>query len=127
MDYPKNDAGHLAERVETFPDKSVPARWTIRDDNRQHYHGIVSLSNTPFYIELRWKPTSDGPEQLVGRYRLRLPELLAGDFIRFEHEGVARDSVRLRFYRGADGVIFIQARTDRPALPIGRVNLSQFS
>jgi hypothetical protein len=95
----------------------------IRDDNRQHYHGVVSLAESPFEIELRWKPTSDGAEQLVGLYRLRLPELLAADFVRFEREGIPGDGVRLRFHRGDQGVVSIQSRADRPGLPIGSVKL----
>jgi len=109
--------------VKSFPAGAKVAHWVIRDDNQQHYHGIVSLADSPFLIELRWKPTSTGAEQLVGLYRLRLPELLAADFVRFEREGAAGDSVRLRFYRGEEGVVFIQSRTDRPGLPIGSVKL----
>jgi hypothetical protein len=95
----------------------------IRDDNNQHHHGVVSLSETPLFIELAWKRSADAPEQLIGRYRLRLPELLAGDFVRFEREKERGDRIRLRFFRGAGGVVFIQSRADRPALPIGKVVL----
>lgn len=121
-----NDASHMTspvEHVDTFPAGVKVARWVIRDDNNQHYHGVVRLSETPLFMELRWKPTRDGAEQLVGRYRLRLPELLAGDFVRFEHEGVAGDTVRLRFYRDSDGTVLIQARQDRPGFKVGSVKL----
>jgi hypothetical protein len=95
----------------------------MRDDNHQHYHIVVSLSETPMFIDLRWKPTRDGAEQLVGRYRLRLPELLAGDFVRFEREKQPGDGVRLRFFRDSAGSVLIQSRKDRPRLKIGQVKL----
>lgn len=121
--YPLSTTSRFVERVQSFPSGAKIAHWVIRDDNQQHYHGVVSLADSPLMIELRWKPTSDGAEQLVGFYQLRLPELLAGDFVRFEREGTAGDSIRLRFYRGSAGVVFIQSRADRPSLPIGRVRL----
>ena len=112
-----------AEQVDAFPAGAKVARGVIRDDNHQHHHGIVSLSESPLFIELRWKPTRGGDEQLIGRYRLRLPELLAGDFVRFEREGEVGDGVRLRFYRESDGAVLIQSRKDRPGLRIGTVKL----
>ena len=121
--YPTADTKHVVERLETFPPGVKVARWVIRDDNSQHYHGVVQLSESPLLIELSWKEASAGTEQLVGRYRLSLPELLAGDFVRFEREGETGDSIRLRFYRGSGGVVFIQSRSDRPGLPIGVVRL----
>lgn len=120
--YPTPDTQHFVERLESFPADAKVARWIIRDDNNQHYHGVVRLSESPLWIELKWKQTSTGAEQLVGRYRLSLPELLAGDFVRFEREGETGDDIRLRFYRGSGGVVFIQSRGDRPGLPIGVVS-----
>lgn len=123
--YPASTSARYVERVKSFPLGAKVARWVIRDDNQQHYHGVVSLADSPFLIELRWKPASDAAEQLVGYYRLRLPELLAGDFVRFEREGTAGDSIRLRFYRGAGGVVSIQSRADRPGLAIGSIKLER--
>lgn len=121
--HPTPTTSRLVERVPSFPPGAKVARWVIRDDNHQHYHGVVSLADSSFLIELRWKPARDDAEQLVGFYRLRLPELLAGDFVRFDREGTAGHSIRLRFYRGAGGVVFIQSRADRPGLAIGSVKL----
>ena len=123
--FPGSTSANFVQRVKSFPPGAKVARWVIRDDNQQHYHGVVSLADSPFLIELRWKPESDGAEQLVGCYRLRLPELLAGDFVRFEREGTAGDSIRLRFYRGAGGVVFVQSRADRPGLAIGSIKLER--
>lgn len=72
-------------------------------------------------MELRWKRSREGPEQKVGRYRLHLSELLAGDYVRFENENEPGDEVRLRFFRHDNGEILVQARADRPGLPVGKV------
>jgi hypothetical protein len=119
--YPSRDAVHLVEHLGAFPPRARPRRWVLRDDNQQHYHGVVRLSEGPAYIDLLWKPSADGPEQQVGRYRLHLSELLAENHVRFEREDEPGDEVRLRFYRGAGGVVFVQARTDRPGLPVGQI------
>lgn len=76
------------------------------------------------YLELHWKESDGASEQLVGRYRLHLPELLAADYVRFEREGQEGSDLRLRVFRGAGGVIYVQIRADRPALPIGQVQIS---
>lgn len=123
--YPASTAAHLVERLESFPSKVRPRRWVLRDDNEQHYHGVVRLLENPAYVELRWKATKTGDEQLVGRYRLHLAELLAADHVRFEREaeGTERGEVRLRFYRGAGRVVFVQSRSDRDGLPVGQVRM----
>ena len=121
--YPTPEVAHLVERLAAFPAGVRPRRWVLRDDNQQHYHGVVRLSDTPIYIEVWWKASASEPEQVVGRYRLHLAELLAADHIRFERENEVGDDVRLRFYRGAGGVVYLQSRGDRPGLPIGLVDL----
>ncbi len=123
--YPRSDVSTKVERLKVTPEKGKGRRWVLRDDNDQHYHGVLSLDESPVSIELRWKPNKSGREQIVGHYRLHLAELLAADFIRFEREGTVGKQVRLRFYRGAAGVIFIQSRMDRPALPIGQIALDE--
>jgi len=120
-DFPAPDVNRQVERLKAAPERGKSRCWVLRDDNRQHYHGLMSLDESPAFIELRWKPNKSGREQIVGYFRLYLAELLAANFIRFEHEDVAGKKVRVRFYRGDDGVIFIQSRTDRPALPIGQI------
>jgi hypothetical protein len=121
--FPPPDARHLVERLSEIPSTTRPRRWVLRDDNQQHYHGVVRLSDSPVLIELRWKSSASAPEQPVGCFALHLPELLAADLVRFEREEVAGDEVRVRFHRGSGGVVYIQTRSDRPSLPIGRVAL----
>jgi hypothetical protein len=31
-------------------------RWTLREDNQSHYHGVVSLNESPLLLELLWRP-----------------------------------------------------------------------
>lgn len=123
MNYPSVTESHLVKKLTQLPQGTICRHWVIRDDNGQHYHGIVSLSSGPVVIELKWKPTAAGPEQLIGLYQLNLPELLAADLVRFEDESFPGDRIRLRFVRGAGGVISIQSRADRPALNIGVAKL----
>jgi hypothetical protein len=114
----------LVQRVEEIPTDVHPRHWVIRDDNQQHYHGVVSLDESPLYLELYWKATAREREQLVGRYRLDLRQLLAHGYIRRETSGTDDSDVRLRFHRGDRGVIAIQIRDDAPALAIGVVDMT---
>jgi hypothetical protein len=125
--YPLSSSQHLAERVEQVPSQSPARRWVLRDDNQRHHHGVVKLSESPLYVELLWKADARSQEQLVGRYRLNLPGLLAEDYVRYERadaDGSPSDEVRLRFYRGDRGVVYIQVRADGPALAVGTVDRS---
>lgn len=121
--YPRPEHRHLVERLSTPPFGARPRRWVLRDDNQQHYHGVVRLSEGPLVLELRWKPTADGEEQLVGLFRMHLSELLAGDYVRFERKGEPGDEVRVRFFRGYGGVVYVQSRGDGPGLAVGSVTL----
>ena len=122
--FPLDVSRALAQRVEAAPAGAVHRRWVIRDDNQQHYHGIVRLSENPLYVELLWKPAVRGREQEVGIYRLDLGALLTAGYIRYEPDGVPGDTVRLRFVRGERGVVSIQSRTDGPALAVGTVDMA---
>ena len=120
-EFPLHSVRALVERV----DESVVGqrrRWVLRDDNQQHYHGRVSLLEDPLLLELWWKADSRGREQLVGLYRLHLAELLDGGYVRLEADSPTETEVRLRFYRGDRGVVYIQTKTGEPELPIGLVD-----
>ena len=43
-------------------------------------------------------------------------------YVRLETDSPAETQVRLRFYRGDRGVVYIQAKTGAPELPIGLVD-----
>lgn len=122
--FPLDVSRALVQRVEAVPAGAVHRRWVIRDDNQQHHHGIVRLSESPLYVALWWKASARGREQQVGIYRLDLGALLERGYIRQEPEGVSGDIVRLRFVRGERGVVSIQTRADGPALAVGTVDLA---
>ena len=119
--FPLSSARSFVERVDERV-AGARRRWVLRDDNGQEYHGRVSLSEDPLLLELCWKADSRGREQLVGLYKLRLAELLNGGYVRPESDSPGESEIRLRFYRGDRGVVYIQAKADRPALPIGVVD-----
>jgi hypothetical protein len=121
--YPLPHAHHLVERLACPPEGFRVRRWVLRDDNQQHYHGVLRLSESPVVLELHWKPSRSGAEQQVGCFLLHLPDLLAAALVRFEREGAPGDDVRVRFFRGAGGIVYLQTRSDQPALPIGVVEL----
>jgi hypothetical protein len=122
--YPLSTASSLVERIESVPDGAASRRWVLRDDNQQHYHNRISLADDPTYLELVWKPSVRGREQVVGVYRLHLAQLLAGGYVRREPDGLSAEDIRLRFVHGHRGVVSIQARQDQPSLPIGMVDLT---
>jgi hypothetical protein len=122
--YPLSTASSLVERIESVPDGAASRRWVLRDDNQQHYHNRISLADDPTYLELVWKPSVRGREQVVGVYRLHLAQLLAGGYVRREDDSIPAEEIRLRFVRGHRGVVSIQARLDQPALPVGMVDLT---
>jgi uncharacterized protein YndB with AHSA1/START domain len=84
--YPLSTASSLVERIESVPDGAASRRWVLRDDNQQHYHGRISLTDDPTYLELLWKPSVRGREQVVGVYRLHLAQRLAGGYVRREDD-----------------------------------------
>jgi len=97
----------------------------LRDDNGQHFHGTIPLSESQAYVELRWKPDARGREQVVGLFQLDLQRLLAEGYVRPEGDLDRPDPhVRLRFYRGDRGVVYVQPRSDAPSLAIGTVDLT---
>jgi hypothetical protein len=95
-------------------------QWTLRDDNFQHYHGRVQMSESPLYVWLRWRSNTTSQVQDIGIYRLHLRALLAENYIRRERSD-ADEELRLRFYRAHDRIIYIQAKRDSPALPIASI------
>jgi hypothetical protein len=114
----------LCQRVRRAPVGATARQWTLRADNHNNHHGVVSLSESPLYLDLSWKPTTAGVEQRVGLFRLNLPSLLAGGYVRVEGDE-ADGKVRLRVFRSADGKFWIQTRGEGPAMQLPAVRGSQ--
>ena len=93
--------------------------WTGNDEKgRKTHHGIVRVSESPLDVVLHWTANSNEEPQLVGCYRLNLPNLLRGGYIRQENR--APGQVRLRFVHDGDS-IYLRIRHDGPNLRIGNL------
>ena len=90
--------------------------WTGNDKSQRNHHGKVRLSEDPLCLSLQWKRGPEAQVRLVGHFRLKLKELLLNKYLRQEDDG----SLRLRFFHDRDGLIYIQWRSDKPRIPIGR-------
>lgn len=107
----------LVSRVDCGDSVPEQREWVINDAHGQHYHSVVPLREGLLAMKLSWRATAEAPEILLGCFRLNVARLVDHGYVRFEHEGDP-SSARLRFYRGNRGLIFLQARSDAPALPI---------
>lgn len=105
----------LCERIQTVPLGVKVRKWTLRDDNNSHYHSVVSLSDSPLYLELSWRLTAADPIQRVGLFRLNLPGLLQGGFIRHEPVDSLGSGIRFRIVRDG-GHFYVQVNQDGPRI-----------
>lgn len=119
--FPRARDAYLAQRVAELPQGATSRKWTLRDDNRQEFHGTVRSSESPLFLRLLWRATARDAVREIGLYRFDLDALLADGYIRREPSQGTRGLLRVRFFRSDDGLIYIQTRADRPALPIGEV------
>jgi hypothetical protein len=103
--------------VHSAPPGVRTRRWTLRDDNRCHHHGIVSLSESPLYLELSWRPTAANAAQRVGTFLLDLDALLRAGCI-LAQSSDKRADVRLRITRAEDGNFYIQATATGPRIQL---------
>ena len=52
---------NLCEAVDAAPYGARIWRWTLRDDNNSHHHGVLRLSESPLFLELPWRRTAKDP------------------------------------------------------------------
>jgi hypothetical protein len=116
-EYPPHDKRHLVERIATLP--SDAAEWTGNAASGDQHHGLVSINQVPFYFRLLWQSANGAKTAEIGQYKLRLGALASAGYIQ-KKPGM---KVRLRFVRGHDGVVAIQANDDGPLLPVGQAAL----
>src|SRR5437868_340820 len=77
--------------------------WTGNDvKGASSHHGIVRTSESPLDLILHWTANDGDAVEIVGRYRLNLPNLLRDGYIR--SEGGATGLVRLRFVHEGRGI-----------------------
>jgi hypothetical protein len=107
----------LVRRVESTPAGAKLRRFTLRDDNAQHYHRKMLIIQSPVYVELAWRATAKSQVHSLGVFRLDLRSLLSAGYIRPERPNLG-DEVRVRFYRATNGIIYLQSKQGSPALPV---------
>ena len=105
----------LCVSVQSIPPEANTRKWTLRADNQNHYHGVVNVSESPLYLELFWRLTAADPVKKVGTFRLNLPGLLQGGYIRCEPANSSGPEVRFRIIR-ADGHFYVQVNQNRPCI-----------
>ena len=120
---PENDTqphqtSPLCQAMTRVPPGVRVRSWTLRQDDHAHFHNMVSLRESPLYLELSWRPSVSGRARRVGLFKLNLAGLLQGQYIR--HDPVGSDGVylRLRVVRADDGLFYIQARGDGPRIQL---------
>jgi hypothetical protein len=110
----------LCKLVKDIPHGAAHRCWTLRADNRGHYHNTVSLSERPLYLELRWRARAGDSAQPVGVFRLDLDGLLRAHYIRHDPTGSQGSDVRLRVLRANDGSFYVQTNRKGPRLLLPR-------
>lgn len=106
----------LCKVVESAPYGARVRKWTGRDDNLRHHHGVVKLSESPLYLELFWRSTANSPIHRVGFFRLNLLLLLLDNYVRKDPIDSPGSEVRLRIVHSEDEDFYIQASSDKPRL-----------
>jgi hypothetical protein len=108
----------LCAMVSGAPTGASVRNWTLRADNNAHHHGRVRLAESPLYLDLSWRPSATERVEHVGVFRLDLPGLLQGRFIRHDPAGSDGPEVRLRVVRTSDGRFYIQSRAAQPRVEL---------
>ena len=62
----------LVRRVESAPARVRPRRFTLRDDNAQHYHRQMLIIESPVYVQLAWRATAKSQVHSLGVFRLQV-------------------------------------------------------
>lgn len=105
----------LCELVQHVPENAKQRDWTLRDDNHHHHHGKIEMDESPLYLVLTWKETSNSQEKPVGIFRLYLKGLLDAGYIRLDDPEESTTLLRVNVLLDG-GVFCLATRKDRPAL-----------
>ncbi|MEA3470556.1 MAG: hypothetical protein U9R24_02445 [Thermodesulfobacteriota bacterium] len=115
--YPLSQFRHLASRIDQESFLYKYRRWTGNDDFEHHYHIAIPITQKILYLNLSWKRNSSSNAQFIGIFRLDMENLLSEGYIRKD----GGDKVRLRICHGNDNILYIQTRSGKPALAIGKL------
>jgi hypothetical protein len=117
--YPLPQVNDLVRRVHNLDISGIRRDWTGNDESARNHHGRVDLSESPLRLRLSWKKSPKDSAHLIGVYDLDLRQLLSAGYVRVEPK--TQNEIRLRFYHGRDGIIYIQVNSKESGLPIGRI------
>ncbi len=95
--------------------------WTLRADNQNHHHGVISLAENPLCLQLCWRESKGSQVHQVGLFKLDLPDLLEQGFIRRELTR-SNDAVRVRVVRD-NPYFFLQVNDKGPRLSLESMRL----
>ena len=109
----------LCEKVSEVPTDAKPRKWTLREGNNAHHHGIVSVNESPLYLQLLVRATAKSQPKSVGLFKLDLRGLLKQRYIRYEPAYSTSPDVRLRIVRAFNGAFYIQVNDDSPRCLLG--------
>ncbi len=102
----------LSRFVEEIPAGVPRRRWTLRADNRGHYHNAVRASESPLHLEFHWRPTANDSVRFVGIFRLNLVGLRRYGYI----QSTDGNELLLRIVRENEGGFYIQTNQGGPSL-----------
>ena len=105
--------------LDAIPVGARDLRFTLRDDNQQHYHRCVPMAQSPLVVRLAWRASAEAGIHPIGQFQLDLPVLLRLGYIRLEQPGDP-SRVRVRFFRAGDGMIYLQSRAGAARLAVAR-------
>lgn len=115
--YPLSQFRHLVSRVDQTTLLQKYRRWTGNDDTDRHYHIAVPIDDDPLHINLFWRRGNSAPVEFVGTYILNVKRLLSEGYVR--EDGM--NKVRVRICHSDDHLLYVQKRSGKPALAIGRL------
>jgi hypothetical protein len=114
--YPDPKHAFIAARVSSASDEA--RHWVGNQDDIGEHHGAVRINENPCLVHLQWQSRQAGRTVDVGTFKLYPRGLLNAGYCREERKG----TIRLRFVRGDEGIISIQANDAGPALAVGEAN-----
>ena len=114
--YPLSQFKHLVRRIDQPSLLQKHRRWTGNYDTDHHYHIAIPVDNDPLYFHLFWRRGSIAPAEFVGTYTINIKGLLSEGYIR--EDGI--NKVRLRICHSDDNLLYVQTKSGKPSLAIGR-------
>ncbi len=91
--------------------------WVGNDASERNQSGVVRGNAISVVLRLCWRASEDSPESFIGCYRLNLPGLEEGGFIRKESKS---GKYRVRIVHKSDNDLYVQLNDAGPRIRLGR-------